>query len=62
MGGNGLSPLATFLARHQAQLEAAGVPAAYWPTLLAKLQGQTFDAGQAFSLLQVTARCGSTFL
>ena len=69
MVSNGQTPLAAFLAQHRTQLEGTGVPQVnlsrfekhafkihlqiYWPTLLNKLEKQQFDAGNAFSILQV---------
>jgi hypothetical protein len=53
MVSNGQTPLAAFLAQHRTQLEGTGVPKIYWPTLLNKLEKQQFDAGSAFSILQV---------
>ena len=53
MGSNGVAPLAPFLAQHRAQLEGAGVPQLYWPTLHTKLARQLFDAGNTFSIMQV---------
>ena len=72
MVSNGTTPLVAFLAQHKTQLEGTGVPQVtanlglkyflritlqiYWPTLLNKLEKQQFDAGNAFSILQVRAR------
>jgi len=53
MVSNGTTPLVAFLAQHKTQLEGTGVPQIYWPTLLNKLEKQQFDAGNAFSILQV---------
>ena len=36
-GGNGVSDLHTFLAKHKLQLEGAGVPSIYWDCLHTKL-------------------------
>ena len=58
MGSNGVAPLAPFLAQHRAQLEGAGVPQLYWPTLHTKLARQLFDAGNTFSIMQVLGNTG----
>ena len=59
MGSNGVAPLAPFLAQHRAQLEGAGVPQLYWPTLHTKLARQLFDAGNTFSIMQVLGSMGN---
>ena len=53
-GGNGVQDLHTFLAGHKLQLESAGVPSIYWSSLHTKLTKQIFDAGEQFTLLQVS--------
>ena len=55
-GGNGVSDLNTFLALHKVQLEGGGVPSIYWDSLHTKLSKQIFDAGSAFTLLQVSSQ------
>lgn len=49
---NGLEK--TFVEHHKVQLESSGVPRYFWPTLLRKLQGQVYDAGEYFQLCQLT--------
>lgn len=45
--------LNNFIAIHKPQLIASCVPEHFWPVLCRKLSHQIFDAGEAFSLLQV---------
>lgn len=40
-----------FLALHESQLRASGVPERFWKSLNTKLNHQIFDAGEAFQLL-----------
>ena len=54
-GDNGVSDLNTFLAVHKVQLEGGGVPSIYWDSLHTKLSKQIFDAGAAFTILQVSS-------
>ncbi|KAG7169029.1 tubulin--tyrosine ligase-like protein 12 [Homarus americanus] len=49
---NGLEK--TFVEQHKIQLESSGVPRYFWPTVLRKLQGQVYDAGESFQLCQLT--------
>lgn len=41
----------SFIALHQPQLRASGVPEKYWKSLNSKLSNSTFDAGDFFQLL-----------
>lgn len=50
---DGLSNLNEFIRLHGGQLAASGVPEFFWPTLCRKLNHQTFDGGDAFSLLLI---------
>jgi len=50
---NGKDAFVKFLSYHKNQLETSAVPEIYWPTIYAKLTQGIFDAGTAFSLLQV---------
>lgn len=50
---DGLSNLNEFIRLHGGQLAASGVPQFFWPTLCRKLNHQTFDGGDAFSLLLI---------
>ena len=50
---NGVDKFKVFVAQHKIQLESAGVPSHLWQTLFHKLSGYIFDAGDAFSLLQI---------
>lgn len=50
---DGLSRYNEFLQLHGNQLKSSGVPEQYWQTLCRKLNHQTFDAGDAFSLLLI---------
>lgn len=47
---NGLSK--SFVEQHKVQLESSGVPPHFWPTIFKKLQGQIYDAGEYFQLIQ----------
>ncbi|XP_045597076.1 tubulin--tyrosine ligase-like protein 12 [Procambarus clarkii] len=49
---NGLEK--TFVEHHKIQLESSAVPRYFWPTVLRKLQGQVYDAGEYFQLCQLT--------
>ncbi|XP_072256407.1 tubulin--tyrosine ligase-like protein 12 [Pyxicephalus adspersus] len=42
-----------FVALHQAALSASGVPQMYWRNLYHKLEGEIFDAGEMFGIMQV---------
>ncbi|KAM9313185.1 tubulin--tyrosine ligase-like protein 12 [Gastrophryne carolinensis] len=42
-----------FVALHQAALGASGVPRLYWENLHRKLEGEIFDAGEIFGIMQV---------
>ncbi|CAN2387258.1 Tubulin--tyrosine ligase-like protein 12 [Pristimantis euphronides] len=42
-----------FVALHQAALLASGVPKLYWESLHRKLEGEIFDAGEMFGIMQV---------
>ncbi|XP_063784997.1 tubulin--tyrosine ligase-like protein 12 [Pseudophryne corroboree] len=42
-----------FVALHQAALTASGVPPLYWGSLYCKLEGEIFDAGEMFGIMQV---------
>ncbi|KAM8974501.1 tubulin--tyrosine ligase-like protein 12 [Pelodytes ibericus] len=42
-----------FVAQHQAALTASGVPPIYWRSLYCKLEGELFDAGDMFGIMQV---------
>lgn len=50
---DGLSNFNEFIRLHSGQLAASGVPEFFWPTLCRKLNYQTFDGGDAFSLLLI---------
>lgn len=50
---DGLIRYNEFIHFHGAQLKTSGVPEQYWQTLCRKLYHQTFDAGDAFSLLLI---------
>lgn len=50
---DGLSQFNEFLRLHANQLKLSGVPQQYWQTIYRKLRDQTFDAGDAFSLLLI---------
>lgn len=50
---DGLSRYNEFVQQHGNQLVASGVPNVFWQTLCRKLNHQTFDAGDAFSLLMI---------
>lgn len=50
---DGLSRYNEFVKQHGNQLVASGVPELFWKTLCRKLNHQTFDAGDAFSLLMI---------
>ena len=45
--------LASFVEMHRNQLESSAVPSAMWPALYRKIAAQAFDAGSAFSLMQL---------
>lgn len=50
---DGISNLNQFLGLHANQLTASAVPEYFWPTICRKLNHQTFDGGDAFSLLLI---------
>lgn len=50
---DGVSKFKEFLHLHKAQLVGSGVPETFWHSLYLKLTHQTFDAGNAFSLLMI---------
>jgi len=50
---NGESELNLFVRQHQNQLESAAVPKNLWAALHKKLANGIFDAGEAFTLLQI---------
>lgn len=50
---DGSTPVDEFIGIHRSQLTASGVPEMFWPTLCQKLNEQTFDGGEAFSLLLI---------
>ena len=45
--------LDSFVETHRNQLESSAVPRAMWPALYRKIAAQSFDAGSAFSLMQL---------
>ena len=45
--------LDSFVEMHRNQLESSAVPRAMWPALYRKVAAQAFDAGSAFSLMQL---------
>ena len=45
--------LDSFVEMHRNQLESSAVPRAMWPALYRKIAAQAFDAGSAFSLMQL---------
>ncbi|XP_040201761.1 tubulin--tyrosine ligase-like protein 12 [Rana temporaria] len=42
-----------FVVLHQAALSSSGVPPKYWKSLYRKLEGEIFDAGEWFGIMQV---------
>jgi tubulin--tyrosine ligase-like protein 12 len=48
---NNIDTYQTFLAYHEPQLRASGVPENLWKSLNTKLSNQIFDAGEFFQLL-----------
>ncbi|PIO34010.1 hypothetical protein AB205_0100030 [Aquarana catesbeiana] len=42
-----------FVVLHQAALNSSGVPPVYWKSLHRKLEGEIFDAGEWFGIMQV---------
>lgn len=48
---NNIDTYQTFLAYHEPQLRASGVPENLWKSLNSKLTNQLFDAGEFFQLL-----------
>ena len=51
--------LESFVEMHRNQLESSAVPRDTWPALFRKITEQVFDAGSAFSLMQLEDDAGA---